>query len=92
MITFKLNARYTMKSPCDTNCVWTYEVVGRTAKTVKLVSIGSSGEQVDFRQSQCRVSAWNGVEQVKPLGSYSMAPVLTAEHMCDVQEGNPNHK
>lgn len=79
MTTFELNTRYSMKSPCDANCIWTYQVVKRTAKTVKLVRVSHSGEPTNDQKS-CRVSVWNGVEQVKPLGSYSMAPILTAEH------------
>lgn len=75
MKTFEIGKTYSMKSPCDQNCVWTYKVTARTAKTVTI----SDGE----KEKKCRISSqysqYNKAETVFPLGSYSMCPILRAE-------------
>lgn len=72
---FEVGKTYSMSSPCDHNCVWTYTVVKRTAKTVTLVD--KYGEKKVCRISDKRTALWGG-EVVNPLGNYSMSPVLEA--------------
>lgn len=72
MTRFEIGRRYWMSSPCDHNCIWRYEIIKRTAKTVVL--------QDEYGEvKRCRISEWRGNETVLPLGSYSMAPVLSSE-------------
>lgn len=75
MTKFEIGNTYSMRSPCDHNCIWTYTVTARTAQTVTL----SDGKET----KKCRISKayseWNHTETVFPLGSYSMCPVLTAD-------------
>ena len=75
MTKFEIGKTYSMSSPCDHNCIWTYTVVARTAQTITL----SDGKQT----KKCRIhkmySEYNKVETVFPLGQYSMCPILTAE-------------
>jgi hypothetical protein len=68
---FKAGNTYSMRSVCDHNCIWTYEVVRRTAKSVWLKD--SKGDV-----KRCVVSVYDGAEHVMPKGRYSMAPILVA--------------
>lgn len=73
MTKFEIGRTYTMKSPCNQDCVWTYEVIKRTAKTITITN-GKS-------EIRCRISKSSemlGTETVYPLGQYSMAPTLRA--------------
>lgn len=72
-IQFENGRAYSMSSPCDHNCIWTFLVVKRTAKTVTLMEVGGRN-----REKVCRVSNYDGAETVMLLGRYSMAPVLKA--------------
>ena len=70
---FEIGKEYSMRSACDHNCVWTYKVIARTAKTITI----TNGKQT----MKCRVSKsseYFGAETIYPLGQYSMAPSLTA--------------
>lgn len=72
---FEIGKEYSMSSPCDQNCIWTYTVIARTAQTITL----SDGEKT----KKCRIhkmySEYNKTETVFPLGQYAMCPILTAE-------------
>lgn len=71
---FEIGKTYSMRSICDHNCVWSYKVTARTAKTVTL----HDGDKI----IKCRIisdlSEYRGAESVYPLGKYSMCPILSA--------------
>ena len=71
---FETGTTYTMRSVCDHNAVWSFDVLRRTAKTVWLI--------VDGNVRSFRVKVWNDCEEIMPLGSYSMAPRLTADSVA----------
>lgn len=77
MKTFKIGKTYTMSSPCDHNCIWSYKVIDRTACTITL----TDGKNV----KKCRInksySEYNHAETVFPLGQYSMCPILTPDNI-----------
>ena len=73
MAKFETGKTYFTRSVCDHDCIITFEVIGRTAKTIKART--SRGEQT------FRISEWNGIEQVKPWGNYSMCPVVSADRI-----------
>jgi len=75
MTTFKVGTDYFMRSACDHNCVWTYTVSKRTAKTVTLTSHQPNADKPVIN---CRLKEYDGSEFVKPLGTYSMSPTLRA--------------
>lgn len=77
---FEIGKRYAMNSICDTNCVWRYTVVSRTACSVVLEN--ESVEKITCRINK-KVSEWNNAETVYPLGHFSMCPILTAEKSID---------
>lgn len=73
---FEIGKSYKMHSPCDHNCIWSYIVVGRTAATITI----SDGKE----KKTCRInkltSEYRQAESIKPLGSYSMNPILSADN------------
>lgn len=72
---FEVGKTYSMRSICDYDCVWTYTVIARTAKTVTL----TDGRETIKRRISESTSKFTGSESVYPLGTYSMCPVLHAE-------------
>lgn len=73
---FKVGQKYSMRSACDHECIWTYTVISRTTSMVTLKD--DRGNVIRCRISK-KLSEFCGCECVKPLGSYSMAPILRAE-------------
>lgn len=73
---FEVGKLYQMRSACDHDCIWSYEVVRRTESTITLVD-SSTGEI-----KQCRIAKdltkYDNREAVRPLGRYSMSPILRA--------------
>jgi len=65
---FIVGKTYYTRSPCDHDCVWGHSIKSRTNK---FVTLGNG--------SRFKVFIWNGVETIKPQGSYSMCPILRAE-------------
>ena len=71
---FEVGRRYSCRSACDHECVWTFEVVKRTAVSVWIRQISNVEEPIERR----KVSVYMGEETVRPFGRYSMAPILGA--------------
>ena len=70
--TFKIGKTYSTRSACDYECIFSFTVKARSAKFVTL-------EDRHGRTRRAGVYNWNGIESCRPMGSYSMAPVITAE-------------
>tara|TARA_R110000751_G_scaffold12793_1_gene43791 strand:- start:265 stop:678 length:414 start_codon:yes stop_codon:yes gene_type:complete len=88
-IKFNTGETYYCRSVGDHDCVWRFKVIKRTAKTVTLMELNSDGTENIHPQNGGgvkRISIWGwGTafrEQVKPYGSYSMAPILSAESIA----------
>lgn len=78
---FEVGKRYSMRSACDSECVWIYKVISRTAGTIVLQQIRNGkpfGEQARFRINS-KMTSYLNAESVRPLGTYSMAPILSAK-------------
>lgn len=71
---FEVGKKYSMRSICDHNCIWTYTVVARTAKTITI----TDGEKTIKCRVCQKVSEYRNAETIYPLGQYSMAPSLVA--------------
>jgi len=71
---FQTGKTYSTRSICDHNCIFEIIVLSRTAKTIKIKDLHDSKSIKTLR-----ISEWQGVEQVKPLDSYSMAPIIGAD-------------
>lgn len=71
---FEIGREYSCRSVCDHDCVWTYTVVARTAKTITV----TDGEAVRKLRIIKNLSEYRGAESVYPEGKYSMCPILSA--------------
>lgn len=67
---FEVGKTYTTRSACDHNCIFSHEILNRTAKTV---TIKGHGEII-----RRKIHIYDGNETIYPYGTYSMAPILTA--------------
>lgn len=71
---FQVGKKYKVASICDQNCIWTFEIVARTEKTITI----SDGK----KEKKCRIikkiSEYRDSESVYPLGKYAMCPILSA--------------
>lgn len=70
--TFTTGQVVTATSACDSDCVWTFEVVARTAKFVTLRDV-DNGDTM-----RVGVRCHDGEEWASPFGTFSMAPVVRA--------------
>lgn len=70
---FQPGKTYWTRSVVDADHIVRVTVASRTAKTIKT----DKGKTL-------RVATYNGVEQVKPWGSYSMAPIVGADRVEQV--------
>ncbi len=74
MQTFQAGKTYATRSVCDHDCVIRVRVLKRTAKTIT-AECGHQGIKT------LRIAEYDGREQVKPWGSYSMAPIVDASDL-----------
>lgn len=72
--TFETGKTYATRSICDSECVFAFTILGRTAKTVTT--------QVHGKTVKRGVRIYDGVEQFMPFGNYSMAAVITADKVA----------
>jgi hypothetical protein len=68
---FRVGSTYATRSICDHNCIFSFTILARTAKTVTV--------KVHDKIVRRGLQVWNGVEQFKPFGSYSMCAVISAD-------------
>jgi hypothetical protein len=71
MTTFEIGKTYSTRSACDWNCIFSFTILARTAKSV---TVEVHGKTVRRGLSIC-----DGVEEFKPFGSYSMAAIISAD-------------
>jgi hypothetical protein len=70
---FQIGRTYSTRSICDHNCIFTFTILGRTAKSVTT--------QIHGKTVRRGLSLWNGVEQFPPYGRYSMSPIVGADDL-----------
>lgn len=69
--TFSVGNTYTTRSICDHDTIITAEVLSRSAKFVTVKT------QMDSAK-RCGIRVIDGVETIRPWGSYSMCPIIRA--------------
>lgn len=72
---FEVGKTYTARSAWDHNCVWNFEIVGRTEQTV--TAIDDDGKTQRYRINK-KLSEYRNAESFKPFGNYSMSPTISA--------------
>lgn len=68
---FQVGQTYATRSICDHECIFSFTILKRTAKTV---TINMHGKTV-----QRRITSYEGCEQFAPYGSYSMCAIISAD-------------
>lgn len=69
---FQVGHTYQTRSICDHDCIFSFTIHARTAKTVTV--------DVHGKRVKRGIQVWNGVEQFKPFGNYSMCAIISADH------------
>lgn len=69
---FEVGKTYYCRSVCDYDCVWKYTIASRTEKTIRT----TCGKTLRINK---KLTNYFDIEQVLPLGNYSMAPILSAD-------------
>lgn len=75
MKTFEIGKTYSMKSVCNQDCVWAYEIIARTTSTITI----TDGKETKTCRINKKYSEYRNAETIFPLGKYSMAPTLSAD-------------
>ena len=70
-INFKTGKTYSTRSIGDYNCEYAFEIIDRTAKTIKTEVYGKIVTK--------RVNIYNDIEFFRPFGNYSMAAIISAD-------------
>lgn len=73
---FEVGKTYSTRSACDHECIFSFEVIGRTEKTVTIQSRSRGSVRRKVRVGS------DGVERLDPHGRYSMSPVLSADKVA----------
>ena len=83
---FEVGKKYDCRSVCDGDCVFEFEIVKRTEKTVTVKD--DSG-----KEKRCKIHTEEECEYIYPLGKYSMCPTLRSsrevkEKTQDIKENS----
>ena len=70
---FQIGRIYNTRSICDHDCIFSFTILNRTAKTVTT--------QIRGKTVRRGLSLWNDVEQFKPFGNYSMCAIVGADDL-----------
>jgi hypothetical protein len=68
---FEVGKTYATRSICDHDCIFSFVIRARTAKTVTVDVHGKTVKR--------GIQVYEGVEQFKPFGTYSMCAVISAD-------------
>ncbi len=66
---FEIGKKYSTRSVCDHNCIYTAEIIRKTPKMVVI--------KIEGKIKRCKVHTWEGDQFFYPLGHYSMCPVIS---------------
>jgi len=78
---FDIGSTYWCRSVGDYNAIWKFKVLKRTNKTITIVA--GPGWTPEIK----RISIYEEEEQVRPIGNYSMAPILGAKNLHEDARG-----
>jgi hypothetical protein len=72
MTKFETGKTYYTRSVADYDTIVRVTVAKRTDKTI----VTAAGDRL-------KIKVWDGIEQVKPWGSFSMAPIVSADRLLE---------
>ncbi len=67
---FEVGKTYATRSIGDYDCIHSFTILARTAKTITT--------KVSSKVVRRGLSEWDGIEQFRPFGTYSMCAVISA--------------
>jgi hypothetical protein len=70
MTQFQVGKTYSTRSICDYDCIFSFTILARTAKSVTV--------DVNGKTVRRGISIYDGIEEFKPYGSYSMCAIIRA--------------
>ena len=76
MLKFETGKTYATRSICNSDCVFCYTVLKRTAATVTVVD--NHGNHKTCRINK-KFSGYRNAETILPEGNYSMCPMISAD-------------
>lgn len=86
---FKVGKMYKMNSICDSDCWWYYKVISRTTSTIVLAEVRKDGTKIGDAVARFRIRKMltqiRGAESVKPHGTYSISPTLSADNIHSIK-------
>jgi hypothetical protein len=71
VIKFEVGKTYGTRASYDYDNILSWTITGRTEKTITTIVKGKTVRR--------GITIWDGVENFRPLGSYSMCPVISAD-------------
>jgi len=71
---FETGKTYSTRSICDHNCIFSFEILRRTAKSVWIKDRDDNNKPV-----RRGIEVWRDVESFYPFGKYSMAAIISAD-------------
>ena len=74
--TFKIGNTYSARSACNSECVWEWTIIKRTAKFITIQDDHGKISRVGVRVS-------DGAEVADPMGRYSMSPIIRADRLYE---------
>jgi hypothetical protein len=74
---FVVGQTYATRSICDYDTVYRFKIVARTAKQLTFEQHGA--------QKRRGIYVYEGVEQFKPYGTYSMCAIVGADDLVEEQ-------
>lgn len=75
---FEIGETYETRSACDYNCIFSFEVINRTAKRITLKCNNTGDVHKRGVTAHLEMGSNEEHEACYPLGRYSMAPFLRA--------------
>ena len=70
---FQVGRTYATRSICDHDCIFSFVILGRTAKSITT--------NIHGKVVRRGLSVWEGNEQFSPYGRYSMSPIVGADDL-----------
>lgn len=76
---FEVGETYATRSIGDHECIYSFKIIRRTAKSVWIPSTKAMGPDKGGLTERRGLSSYNGVESFSPFGTYSFSPTITAD-------------
>jgi hypothetical protein len=68
---FQVGKTYETRSIADYDTIFSFKILARTAKTALITNRGAPVKR--------GIYVYEGVEQIRPYGTYSMCPIISAD-------------